>query len=229
MKRSRFSEEHIVYAIGQAESGTPVGDVCRQLGIAEQTSYAWKKIRASGRERTPPAAAGGKRRTSGSNGLWQISRSTNTCCRRPCEKTSKARTPSRTGRVVSGHVSGQLPAGLSQFSWAAWYRRSRAKDQRINRCSACVFERSPRPARAFVTSGSGACCDESLAREPEASPAVLPAGWTSVADAGAAAQAQGLASRPRADADRPLRALEYGCCASDARRWAAISNFDGRR
>lgn len=43
MKRSRFSEEHIVYAIGQAESGTPVGDVCRQLGIAEQTSYAWKK------------------------------------------------------------------------------------------------------------------------------------------------------------------------------------------
>lgn len=43
MKRPRFSEEHIVYAIGQAESGTPVGDVCRQLGIAEQTSYAWKK------------------------------------------------------------------------------------------------------------------------------------------------------------------------------------------
>ena len=37
MKRSKFSEEQIVYAIRQAESGTPVGDVCRQLGVAEQT------------------------------------------------------------------------------------------------------------------------------------------------------------------------------------------------
>ncbi len=43
MKRSRFSEEQIVYAIRQAESGTSVGDVCRQFGIAEQTFYAWKK------------------------------------------------------------------------------------------------------------------------------------------------------------------------------------------
>ena len=46
MKRSRFSEEQMVYAIRQAESGTPVGDVCRQLGIAEQTFYAWKKTYA---------------------------------------------------------------------------------------------------------------------------------------------------------------------------------------
>jgi hypothetical protein len=40
-------------------------------------------------------------------------RSTSTCCRRPCEKKSKARTPSRAGRLVSRDVSGQLPAGLS--------------------------------------------------------------------------------------------------------------------
>jgi len=43
LQRSKFSEEQIVYAIRQAESGTPIGDVCRQLGIAEQTFYAWKK------------------------------------------------------------------------------------------------------------------------------------------------------------------------------------------
>jgi putative transposase len=43
MKRSRFSEEQIVYAIRQAESGTPVGDLCRQLGVSEATFYAWKK------------------------------------------------------------------------------------------------------------------------------------------------------------------------------------------
>lgn len=43
IKRSRFFEEQIAYALRQAESGTPLGDVCRQLGIAEQTFYAWKK------------------------------------------------------------------------------------------------------------------------------------------------------------------------------------------
>src|SRR5918998_6616494 len=43
MKRSKFSEEQIVYTLRQADSGTPVGDLCRQLGIVEQTFYAWKK------------------------------------------------------------------------------------------------------------------------------------------------------------------------------------------
>jgi putative transposase len=43
MKRSRFSEEQIVYAIRQAEGGTPVGDLCRQLGVSEATFYTWKK------------------------------------------------------------------------------------------------------------------------------------------------------------------------------------------
>ena len=43
MKRSKYSGEHIVYALRQAEAGTPIGDLCRQLGIAEQTFYPWKK------------------------------------------------------------------------------------------------------------------------------------------------------------------------------------------
>ena len=43
MKRSKFSEEQIAYALRQAESGTLVGDVCRQLGVSEATFYAWKK------------------------------------------------------------------------------------------------------------------------------------------------------------------------------------------
>jgi putative transposase len=43
MKRSKFSEEQIAYAMRQAESGTTVGDVCRQLGVSEATFYVWKK------------------------------------------------------------------------------------------------------------------------------------------------------------------------------------------
>ena len=43
MKRSKFSEEQIAYALRQAEAGTPAGDVCRQLGGSEATFYVWKK------------------------------------------------------------------------------------------------------------------------------------------------------------------------------------------
>jgi transposase-like protein len=34
MKRSRYSDEQIAYALRQADGGTPVADVCRQLGIS---------------------------------------------------------------------------------------------------------------------------------------------------------------------------------------------------
>lgn len=43
MKKSKFTEEQIAYALRQAESGTPVADVCRQLGVSEASFYIWKK------------------------------------------------------------------------------------------------------------------------------------------------------------------------------------------
>jgi putative transposase len=43
MKRSKFSEEQIAYALRQVESGTPPADICRQLGVSEATFYLWKK------------------------------------------------------------------------------------------------------------------------------------------------------------------------------------------
>ncbi len=43
MKSSKFSEEQIAYALRQAESGTAVADVCRQIGVSEATFYVWKK------------------------------------------------------------------------------------------------------------------------------------------------------------------------------------------
>lgn len=47
MKKSRYTEEQIAYCLRQAESGMPVADVCRQMGIAEATFYIWKKKYAS--------------------------------------------------------------------------------------------------------------------------------------------------------------------------------------
>lgn len=43
MKRSKFSEEQIAYALRQAESGTAVADVCRHLGVSEATFYVAKQ------------------------------------------------------------------------------------------------------------------------------------------------------------------------------------------
>ena len=43
MKRSKFSEEQVAFALRQAESGTPVSEVCRQLGVSEATFFVWKK------------------------------------------------------------------------------------------------------------------------------------------------------------------------------------------
>jgi len=43
LKRSHFTPEQITFALRQAESGTPVVEVCRKMGIAEQTFYRWKK------------------------------------------------------------------------------------------------------------------------------------------------------------------------------------------
>ena len=43
MKGKRYSEEQIVYALRQAETGKKAGEICREMGVSEQTSYAWKK------------------------------------------------------------------------------------------------------------------------------------------------------------------------------------------
>ncbi len=43
MKKSKFTEEQIAFALRQAESGTTVAEVCRKMGISEATFYNWKK------------------------------------------------------------------------------------------------------------------------------------------------------------------------------------------
>ena len=44
VKKSRYTEDQIAYALKQAETGTPVAEVLRRMGISEQTFYRWKKL-----------------------------------------------------------------------------------------------------------------------------------------------------------------------------------------
>ena len=42
MKRTRFTEEQIIAVLREAESGTPVKELCRRAGISTVTFYKWK-------------------------------------------------------------------------------------------------------------------------------------------------------------------------------------------
>lgn len=43
MPRKGRSNEEIVHALHQVEAGDKVAEVCRRLGVSEQTFYRWKK------------------------------------------------------------------------------------------------------------------------------------------------------------------------------------------
>lgn len=43
MKKSRFTEQQIAYALRQAESGISVDEITRKMGITQATFYRWKK------------------------------------------------------------------------------------------------------------------------------------------------------------------------------------------
>ena len=39
VRASRFTEERITFTVKRAEAGTPVLEVCREIGVSEQTYY----------------------------------------------------------------------------------------------------------------------------------------------------------------------------------------------
>ena len=43
MKKSRFTEQQIAYALRQAESGIHIEEITRKRGVTHATFYRWKK------------------------------------------------------------------------------------------------------------------------------------------------------------------------------------------
>ena len=91
MRKSRFTEEQIALALRQLDAGVPVAELCRKLGVSEQTFYSWKRKYAGMgivEMRRVKQLEDENRRL---KGLSRTSPSTSTCSRRSSEKRSKAR------------------------------------------------------------------------------------------------------------------------------------------
>lgn len=43
MKKKRYTDEQIAYALRQAEAGTKVTELCRKMGVSQQTFYSWRR------------------------------------------------------------------------------------------------------------------------------------------------------------------------------------------
>ena len=43
LKKKKFTEAQIAFALRQAGAGTTVAEVCRKMGISEATYYNWQK------------------------------------------------------------------------------------------------------------------------------------------------------------------------------------------
>ncbi len=43
MPRKRWTEAQVIFAVKQSEAGTKAADICRELGVSQQTFYTWKR------------------------------------------------------------------------------------------------------------------------------------------------------------------------------------------
>ena len=43
MRKSKFTDEQIAFALKQAELGISVEEACRKMGISDATFYVWRK------------------------------------------------------------------------------------------------------------------------------------------------------------------------------------------
>ena len=93
----------------------PVGDVCRQVGISEQTFYRWKKVYGG----MLPSEARELKQLRDENTQAEAPRRrpvarTRSCCRTSFKKSSEARQAARGHAVLDGPLRRQHAARVSR-------------------------------------------------------------------------------------------------------------------
>lgn len=96
MKRSKYTEEQIAFALKQAELGTAVPEVCRKMGVSEATFYNWKKKFGGLVPRSCDDLASLKRNAIDSSACSRTCRWTRLCCRTFLQKSFEAFAAPRT-------------------------------------------------------------------------------------------------------------------------------------
>ena len=130
MKKSKFTDEQIAFALKQAEVGTPVEEVCRKMGISDATFYNWRKKY-------------GGLGPSELRRLKQLEEENSKLKRLVADLTldkhilsevlqTKSLKPARRRQLVAWlqetfQVSTVRSCRLAQFTRAAWYRKSTAQ------------------------------------------------------------------------------------------------------
>jgi len=213
MKKSRYSEEQVAYTLRLAEAGTPVADVCRQIGIAEATFYLWKK-------------------KYGSLGVAEVRelrqmRDENTRLKRlvadltldkqilqeVIKKKAEARSPTRAGAVDSRSVPGELPAGLCAGRYLPQYVVLPLEGPGcIGAAHAHPRDRAG-PAAIWLRAHMDHAAPRRLAGQQEAGPPALPSGGVAGAVAPATEETAEPAPRRGATGQRAQSVLEHGFCA----------------
>lgn len=83
MKKKRYTEAQIAFALRQAESGTTVGEIVRKLGIPRRRSTAGNRSSMVLAWRRSAGSSNWKKRTASSSSWWRTCRWTSRCCRMP--------------------------------------------------------------------------------------------------------------------------------------------------
>jgi hypothetical protein len=122
-------------------------------------------------------------------------------------------TPPRTGRLVSRHLPGQLPAGLPLGAVGAGGLVSTESGHGSLGVADTASRSRPRATAVWVFADLGVASSRRLAGETETSAPVVPARRIAAAHAGPAAKTYGPAPRTRSHARGIDRSVEYGFCA----------------
>ena len=229
MKQSKFSEEQVAYALRQAESGTPVGDVCRQLGVSEATFYVWKKrfghlgVNEVRRVRQLEEENSRLKRLVADLTLDKH------MLAEALRKKSEALTSPRARRVVHGNVPDRLSPGVRAS--AVWPDELVPAEQG-SRPDGTADEDPRAGARettVWLRADLGAATTRGLDRKPKAGETVVPPAGPSATDAGAATKALRAAPRTCIDSNWACGTLEHGFRPRCACRRSPISCAHRRR